>query len=98
MLAFGYREKITFLINLASVAKKYSFGRAGLMSFAECIASAAVGVHAHNCEVEQCKDMLSATEGSLHNDKVELLDVLRFIMESSKQHFNHNYRLKGLYY
>ncbi|KAM7494028.1 hypothetical protein LguiB_028637 [Lonicera macranthoides] len=88
------REKITFLINLASVAKKYSFGRAGLMSFAECIASAAVGVHARNCEVEQCKDMLSATEVSLHNDKVELLDVLRFIMESSKQHFNHNYRLK----
>ena len=92
------RGRITFLRNLASVAKQQSFGRAGLMGLAECIASAAT-----DCQAEWCEDAVpnivqddSASESASHNDKTVLLDVLRFVVESSKQHFNHNYRLRGL--
>lgn len=85
--------------NLASVAKKHSFGRPGLMGLAECIASAACGGQiCDNDEVENCaSDMLeSALESYSYNNKEELLDVLRFVIESSRQHFNPNYRLKGI--
>ncbi|XP_024987092.1 uncharacterized protein LOC112522227 isoform X1 [Cynara cardunculus var. scolymus] len=93
------REQMTLLSNLASLVKIYSFGRAGLMSFAECVAAAAAaGVRTHSKnEVEQCdeasSEMKSAVD-STYNDKATLLDVFRFIIESSKQHFNPNYRLK----
>lgn len=90
--------------NLASVAKKHSFGRPGLMGLAECIASAACGGQiCDNDEVENCvSDMSeivqveSALESYSYNNKEELLDVLRFVIESSRQHFNPNYRLKGI--
>ncbi|KAK1356468.1 putative tRNA (Guanosine(18)-2'-O)-methyltransferase [Heracleum sosnowskyi] len=96
------RHNIAFLNSLASVSKKHSFGRAGLMSLAECIASAAYGNQTCNSEeVAQCVNDISvsnqtrdALEIQSYNDKEELLDVLRFVMESSKQHFNPNYRLK----
>jgi hypothetical protein len=29
-------------------------------------------------------------------DKKELLDIFRYVVESSKQHFNPSYRLQGL--
>ncbi|KAK1407772.1 hypothetical protein QVD17_39399 [Tagetes erecta] len=82
------REQRPFLSNLASLVKKYSFGRAGLMSLAECVVAAAAGIAtAGKNGVEQCDD-------STCNDNVALLDVFRFIIESSKQHFNPSYRLK----
>ncbi|RVW50733.1 putative ribonuclease H protein [Vitis vinifera] len=88
--------QIAFLSNLASIAKQQSFGRAGLMSLAECIASAA-----NDCQTEWCEDAgpnivqeESASESVSHNDKTVLLDALRFVVECSKQHFNPNYRLR----
>ncbi|KAL2548019.1 tRNA/rRNA methyltransferase (SpoU) family protein [Forsythia ovata] len=94
------RKHISFLVNLSSVSKKYSFGRAGLMCLAECIASSACGILKHNDhESGLCIDAYpdkilakSGPENSSHNDKADLLDVLRFILECSKQHFNPNYR------
>lgn len=73
------------------------------MSLAECIASAAYGNQTCSSdEVKKCVNDISgsnqttdALEAQSYNDKEELLDVLRFVMESSKQHFNPNYRLKG---
>ncbi|KAI8530133.1 hypothetical protein RHMOL_Rhmol11G0032100 [Rhododendron molle] len=96
------RKGVAFLTNLASAAKKQSLGRAGLLGLAECIASAACGVKIHcENEVESSKcapfDLMqvpSATPNSFHCSKADLLAVLRFIIESSKQHFNHNYRLR----
>ncbi|KAK9275857.1 hypothetical protein L1049_023130 [Liquidambar formosana] len=96
------RKRIAFLSNLASVAKQQSFGRAGLMGLAECIASAACGDQIHNdSEAECCEDDLpnivrveSPEECLSHNNKTDLLDILRFVIESSKQHFNPNYRLR----
>nr|XP_043612363.1 uncharacterized protein LOC122584195 isoform X2 [Erigeron canadensis] len=83
------RERMKFLVNLASLVKNYSFGRAGLMSLAECVAAVGAGFTIPGeTEVEQCD------EDSTYNDKAALLDVFRFIIESSKQHFNPNYRLK----
>ncbi|KAA8525977.1 hypothetical protein F0562_007922 [Nyssa sinensis] len=96
------RKHIAFLSNLASVAKQQSFRRAGLMGLAECIASAACGVQTHNGnQVELCKaaspDMVkgeSVPGSSSHDDIRDLLDGLRFVIESSKQHFNQNYRFR----
>lgn len=73
------------------------------MSLAECISSAAYGNQTCNSdEVKKCVNDISesnqtrdAPELQSYNDKEELLDVLRYVMESSKQHFNPNYRLKG---
>ncbi|KAK4844740.1 hypothetical protein QYF36_023863 [Acer negundo] len=95
------RKQIAFLSNLATVAKR-SFGRVGLMALAECIASAASGVGTHNdSEADCCGDALaemvqmeSCPENFTQTDKSDLLDVLRFVIESSKQHFNPNYRLR----
>ncbi|KAK8520784.1 hypothetical protein V6N13_076919 [Hibiscus sabdariffa] len=83
------REAIIFLNNLASLAKRISFSRAGLMGLAECIAASAFGAckysgnRAKSCEF-----------GVVDNDGTELLDVLRYVLESSKQHFNPNYRFR----
>lgn len=96
------RKQIAFLSNLASVAKQQSFGRVGLMALAECIASAACGVAAHiENKAECCGDAFPekvpeecSPENFPCNDKSDLLDFLRFVIESSKQHFNPNYRLR----
>ncbi|KAK0586912.1 hypothetical protein LWI29_014296 [Acer saccharum] len=95
------RKQIAFLSNLATVAKR-SFGRVGLMALAECIASAASGVGTHNDSEAECSgdalaetvQMESCPENFTQTDKSDLLDVLRFVIESSKQHFNPNYRLR----
>lgn len=95
-----YRKLFAFLCNLASTTKHQSFGRAGLMGLAECIASASAGIgiliHARtesftgNLPVEFFPGMESQT------GKKELLDIFRYVIESSKQHFNPSYRLQGL--
>ncbi|GKV10777.1 hypothetical protein SLEP1_g22096 [Rubroshorea leprosula] len=96
------RRWIAFLINLASLAKRQSFGRAGLMGLAECIASAACGIRKDDTyDAEWYKDASpdkapqeSSPERSFLDNKIELLEVLRFIIQSSKQHFNPNYRVQ----
>jgi tRNA guanosine-2'-O-methyltransferase len=98
LIPYGYRKRIAFLSNLASVAKQQSFCRAGLMGLAECIASVARG---NDSEVEWGEDAFLvkleiASESFPQHDKTSLLDVLRFVIESSKQHFNPNYRFRGL--
>ncbi|KAG9154332.1 hypothetical protein Leryth_000767 [Lithospermum erythrorhizon] len=80
------RKHILFLRDLALVAKKKSFGRAGLMCFVDCISSTALG----SIGCTDCNDSLE--EDAEQNHEVELLEVLRFIIESSKQHFNPHYR------
>ncbi|XP_010518698.1 PREDICTED: uncharacterized protein LOC104798352 isoform X2 [Tarenaya hassleriana] len=95
-------HQMGFVINLASLAKKQSFGRAGLVALGECIASSADVVGGYrNMEMESPKDELS--KGSqvescnghiIQDDIARLLDVLRFVAESSKQHFNPNYRVR----
>uniref|UniRef100_A0A2N9GXM7 Uncharacterized protein n=1 Tax=Fagus sylvatica TaxID=28930 RepID=A0A2N9GXM7_FAGSY len=96
LIPYGYRKRIAFLSNLASVAKQQSFCRAGLMGLAECIASVARG---NDSEVEWGEDAFLvkleiASESFPQHDKTSLLDVLRFVIESSKQHFNPNYRFR----
>lgn len=69
------------------------------MSLAECVAAAAVGISTPGKNEMQQGDevpseMKSDTDNT-YNNKPALLDVFKFIIESSKQHFNPNYRLKG---
>ncbi|KAL0446379.1 UNVERIFIED_CONTAM: hypothetical protein Slati_1765800 [Sesamum latifolium] len=93
------RQHISFLVDLSSVPKTHSFGRAGLMCLVECIASAACGIRKHNNhEVEQLIDantdliVVESAPNSWKNDSADLLDALRFVVECSKQHFNPKYR------
>lgn len=82
------RNGVAFLKRLASVAKRQSFGRAGLMCLTKCISSAA-------CGIGQCSDISSVIlqdKESYPSDKVDLLDTFRYIIESCKQHFNPSYR------
>lgn len=67
------------------------------MGLAECIASAAhrVATHDNDGKAERGQDVFNS-ESLLQNENIILLDALRFIIESSKQHFNPNYRLRGL--
>ncbi|PRQ18401.1 putative tRNA (guanosine(18)-2'-O)-methyltransferase [Rosa chinensis] len=93
------RKCIMFLSDLASAAKRQPLGRVGLMCLAECISSAACLVRKNNSEIgaqffeDGVHDVIKVGK-SPHNDKIVLLDALRFIIESSKQHFNSNYRLR----
>ncbi|KAJ6961038.1 hypothetical protein NC652_000044 [Populus alba x Populus x berolinensis] len=94
------REGIAFLHSLASVAKHHSFGRAGLMGLAECIASAACGVGRHDSGAKWSEDafpdevQVECFPEKFSDCRTAFLDVLRFVIESSKQHFNPNYRLQ----
>ncbi|KGN55820.1 uncharacterized protein LOC101213211 isoform X2 [Cucumis sativus] len=93
------RTRVVFLHQLTSLARKKSFGRVGLISLSECIASAAsiVGFD-YNIEGECFNgSSLSSQEDLIPYSlecKLELLDDLRFVVESSKQHFNPSYRLQ----
>ena len=83
--------------SLASAAKHDSFGRAGLMTLASCVASctcqsdindapcATPGKEASKCDADVPAEVRSA----------DLLDALWILSERSKQHFNPKYRLKG---
>lgn len=94
------REGIAFLHSLASVAKHHSFGRAGLMGLAECIASAAHGVGRHDSGAKWSEDafpdevQVESSPENFSDCRTAFLDVLRFVIESSKQHFNPYYRLQ----
>lgn len=88
---FDDRNGVAFLKSLAVVAKRQSFGRAGLMCLTKCISSAA-------CGIGQCSDVspvILQDKDSYISDQVDLLDTFRYIIESSKQHFNPSYRHQG---
>nr|GEV25175.1 membrane-bound transcription factor site-2 protease homolog isoform X3 [Tanacetum cinerariifolium] len=74
-------EHVTLVSNLASLAKTYSFGRAGPMSLVGSVAAAASGISkpAKN-EVEKYDEaprMKSDTYSTYYNDKATLLDDIR---------------------
>ncbi|KAG2238964.1 hypothetical protein Bca52824_089824 [Brassica carinata] len=95
------RNRIGFLINLTSLAKKQSFGRAGFMALAQCIVSTAYVVGGYgNKEIEHLENRSSGTplepssEHLSQDEMSHILDVLKFVAESSRQHFNHKYRTR----
>ncbi|XP_031391362.1 uncharacterized protein LOC116203654 isoform X2 [Punica granatum] len=97
----GNRQKqIAFLTELASITKRQSFGRAGLMALSECITSVARRIRIDNdIEAEILKktfphklQVKQSTVCSPLSDMTDLLDALRYVVESCKQHFNPNYR------
>lgn len=101
-IQYECRTRVVFLQQLTSLARKKSFGRVGLISLSECIASAALIVGFNNDSEGECFDgsSLSAQRDLITNSlgsTMELLDDLRFVVESSKQHFNPSYRLQGLW-
>ncbi|KEH31617.1 putative tRNA (guanosine(18)-2'-O)-methyltransferase [Medicago truncatula] len=92
------RNLFAFLCNLASTAKHQSFGRAGLMGLAECIASASTGIgiliHASTESFTDTSPVELVIGMENQTVKKELLDIFRYVVESSKQHFNPSYRLQ----
>ncbi|KAK9132748.1 hypothetical protein Scep_012276 [Stephania cephalantha] len=91
---FGHRKRVQFIHSSASFIKQESFCRAGLMALSACLAS--VACQPQLCEVSQ-QDMIeldSSERSFLCNNYSDLLDTLRLIIDSCKQHFNQNYRLK----
>ncbi|KAJ6808227.1 uncharacterized protein M6B38_167710 [Iris pallida] len=94
-------ERVDFIWSLASLTRQESFGRAGLMALAFCIVSAACHTDSHNMlegynmgKSPENQQIESAQDFSLPSRGADLLDVLGFVIESSKQHFNPNYRLQ----
>ncbi|CAL4928552.1 unnamed protein product [Urochloa decumbens] len=89
-------DRIHLVWSLASAAEHDSFGRAGLMALASCVASctcqsdindvpcATPGKEASKCDGDVSTEVSSA----------DLLDALWILSERSKQHFNPKYRLK----
>ncbi|XP_064989875.1 uncharacterized protein LOC135627659 isoform X4 [Musa acuminata AAA Group] len=88
-------DRAAFVRILASVLLSDSFGRAGLMALALCMASAACHSDTHSGS-QVCSDAeLKSTQSRfLPCSSADLLDSLGIIIERSKQHFNPNYRLK----
>lgn len=96
---FYYSERAAFISSLALVATSSSFGRAGLMALASCIASGACcDTHTANKECSATEQVTSTEERCLSFDAAELLDALGIVIERSKQHFNPNYRRRGMFY
>ncbi|XP_020262865.1 uncharacterized protein LOC109838846 [Asparagus officinalis] len=94
---FSQSERADFVWSLASVAKKESFGRAGLMALAFCIASAACQCDTQNGRGKHYTASEFSGESSQEvtpSRASDLLDALGFVIERSKQHFNPNYRLQ----
>ncbi|XP_010439980.1 PREDICTED: uncharacterized protein LOC104723330 isoform X2 [Camelina sativa] len=95
------RNRVGFLINLASLAKKQSFGRAGFMALVQCIVSTSDVVGGYgDKEMWHLENKFSGTadepscEHLSQDDMTHILDVLKFVAESSRQHFNHKYRIR----
>ncbi|KAH9607099.1 hypothetical protein KSS87_005028 [Heliosperma pusillum] len=99
------REQVSFLKKLASVAKEQSLSRAGLMSLSQCVVSASksTNVSATQTHIEGIFGAREHTAVSAHSagvngfpctDKAGLIDSLRFLVENSKQHFNHKFRFR----
>lgn len=82
---------------MSSSAKQDSFGRAGLMALAFCVASCACHLNTNDLPCDSAGQEMAKCNGDAHT-KVnieDLLDALMILCEKSKQHFNPKYRLKG---
>jgi hypothetical protein len=92
-----YSDRIHLVWSLASAAKHDSFGRAGLMTLASCVASCTCQSDINDVPfATPCKEV-SICDGGLPTEvrSEDLLDALWILSERSKQHFNPKYRLKG---
>lgn len=97
--------RLSLVWSLASAAKYESFGRAGLMTLAFCIASSAgwsedtQGETDVSCALatSEAKETIYGGVTLLPVSPEDVLDALGVVIERSKQHFNPNYRLKGSY-
>ncbi|KAL9246886.1 hypothetical protein vseg_020367 [Gypsophila vaccaria] len=96
------RERISFLNELASVAREQSLSRAGLMSLSRCIISASnsssiSAADTHTKDIFEAKEhtyVSADVNGLPPTDDLDLIDSLRFLIENSKQHFNRNFRFR----
>ncbi|XP_020081314.1 uncharacterized protein LOC109704964 isoform X3 [Ananas comosus] len=94
--------RLSLVWSLASAAKYDSFGRAGLMALAFCIASSAgwsedtQGETDVSCALatSEAKETIYGGVTLLPVSPEDVLDALGVVIERSKQHFNPNYRLK----
>lgn len=76
----------------------HSFGRAGLICLVECIAAAACrDLKSDNHDTDATSNMIigESVANFCEIDRGHVLDVWRFILECSKQHFNTKYRRQG---
>lgn len=71
------------------------------MALVQCIVSTAYVVGGYgDKEMRHLEDGFSGTadepcEHLSQDDMTHILDVLKFVAESSRQHFNHKYRIRG---
>ncbi|XP_042008836.1 uncharacterized protein LOC121757352 isoform X1 [Salvia splendens] len=89
------RQHISFLVDLSLVPKMHSFGRAGLICLVECIAAAACrDLKPDNHDTDATSNVIigESVANFCQIDRGHVLDVWRFILECSKQHFNTKYR------
>lgn len=93
-----YSDRIHLVWSLASATKQDSFGRAGLMTLAFCVASCACQSDTSDAQFGTSEEKVEKCNGDAPTavNTVDLLDVLCILSERSKQHFNPKYRLKGL--
>lgn len=89
-------DRLHLVWNLASAAKQDSFGRAGLMTLAFCVASCACQSDTQYLSCASAVKELAKCNGdiSIAVNATALLDALWILSERSKQHFNPKYRLK----
>ncbi|KAF0930705.1 hypothetical protein E2562_034643 [Oryza meyeriana var. granulata] len=90
------RDRLHLVWSLASSAKQDSFGRAGLMALAFCVASCACQSNTHDLPSVSSGQEMAKCNGDAHTavNTADLLEGLLMLCEKSKQHFNPKYRLK----
>ncbi|KAL6648997.1 hypothetical protein ACP70R_013221 [Stipagrostis hirtigluma subsp. patula] len=90
------RDRIHLVWSLASAAKQDSFGRAGLMTLAFCVASCACQPDINDVQCATSGNEVAKCNGDAPGEvrTADLLDALWILSERSKQHFNPKYRLK----
>jgi len=91
------RDRMHLVWSLASAAKHDSFGRAGLMTLASCVASCTCQSDINDAPCATPGKGASKCDGDVPAEvrSADLLDALWILSERSKQHFNPKYRLKG---
>uniref|UniRef100_A0A804LBT9 tRNA/rRNA methyltransferase (SpoU) family protein n=1 Tax=Zea mays TaxID=4577 RepID=A0A804LBT9_MAIZE len=89
-------DRIHLVWSLASAAKQDSFGRAGLMTLASCVASCTRQSETNDVPCAISGKAVTKCDGCVPTEvrPTDLLDVLWILSERSKQHFNPKYRLK----
>ncbi|XP_031502513.1 uncharacterized protein LOC116265767 isoform X2 [Nymphaea colorata] len=95
---FSCWEKRGFLCGLFALVTKESFGRAGLMALATCIASFACGSDTNKFWAEICgRDPVDdevEESGQYSAAGKKLLGILQLVLEQCRHHFNPSYRLQ----